>query len=188
MLIFLKKYICIKKVDEKIFRQRNSKSNCSQKLLLMLLHCSQYLPEIISFYIMVCSFKKKHVNVTTNLQSFLYIFLVLSVCVKHNRTFAYGNSLLRDKKLTHYHHHTMSTWGQNEKSIKAWIRCIRNISIKALGHNPSLKLQQSPTLEASNRLTKTIVPPKFSHSWIPSHWNFFITLICGIWVLYITTN
>ena len=44
-----------------------------------MLHC---LPGINSFHIMVCSYKK-HVNVTTNLKSLLYLCLVLSGCVKH---------------------------------------------------------------------------------------------------------
>ena len=35
---------------------------------------------------------------------------------------------------------------------------------------------------------KSLFPPKFSHSWITSHWKFFITLECGMQVLYTATN
>ena len=129
-----------------------------------------------------------YVNVTTNLQSFLYLCLVNSGCVKHNMKFPAGNSLFQDKTLTCYHHCTISTWGQSEKSIVSWIYCIRNKKIQAPGRPPFLALHHPATLEASTYPTKSLVPAKKSHSWILSHRNFFITLACGIRVLCIATK
>ena len=74
--------LCVKTVVAIIFIQGNNKAHFRQKSSLILLHCSQCLPEINNFYIMVCSLKK-HMNVTTNLQSLIYLCLVLSSCVKH---------------------------------------------------------------------------------------------------------
>ena len=109
-------YLCIKTVVAVIFIQRNNRAHFRQKCKLVLLHFSKCSPEIISFHIMVCYFKK-HVNVTTNFQSLIYLCLVPSVFVKHNINFPCGNSLFQDKTSTHYHHCTMSTWVQSEKSI-----------------------------------------------------------------------
>ena len=153
-----------------------------------MLHCSQCSPEIISFQIVFCSLKKIHFNFTTNLQSLLYIYPVLSGCVDRNRKFPCGNSLIWYKTLTHYHRHTMSKWGQSDKYIAAWIHHISNKMIQAPGLPPFLTLYHALTLEAFNCPTKTIVPKIIAHSWIPSHRNFFITLTCCMWVLYIATN
>ena len=97
----------------------------------------------------VCSLKKLHVNVTTNLQSLLYLCLVLSGCVKHNRKFPCGNLLFRDRKLTRYHHCTISTWVQSENSIAEWLQHIRNKSIQAPWRPPLINVHPPPTPEAS---------------------------------------
>ena len=154
-----------------------------------MLHCSQFLPEIISYQIMVCwHSSKKHVNVTTSLKNLLYLCLVFPGYIKHNRKFPCGNSIFQDKTVMYYIHHTMSMWGQYDKSIAA---CIHHISVKRIqapGRPPFLTIHHPPTFESSTRPTKNSCSPKIAHGWIPSHWNFFITLACEMRVLYITTN
>ena len=104
---------------------------------------------------MVCwHYLKKHVNVTTSFQSLIYLCLVLSGCVKHSRKLLCENSLFWDNKLARYLHHTMTTWGQSEKSIAAWIHHIRIKMIQYPGLPPFLVLHLPPTLEASTRPTK----------------------------------
>ena len=97
---------------------------------------------------------KLHVNATTNLQSLLYIFLVLSGCVKQSRKLPCGNSLFRVHTLTHYLHYTMYIWDRYEKDTSACIHCIRSKSIQDPGRPPLLTLHQPSTLEASTCMTK----------------------------------
>ena len=136
----------------------------------------------------ICDRARTPVNVTTNVQSLLYLCLVLSGFVKHNRNFPCQNLLLWDRTPTRYNYRIMSTWGKYEKSIKSWVQCIRNKRIKAPGRPHFFILHHPPTLEASTFPTEIMVPTKIAHSWISSHWNLFITLICGIQVFYIATN
>ena len=120
-----------------------------------MLHYSQFLPGIIIFRIIICSFKKLHVNFTKNLQSLLYLCLILSLFVKQNRNFPCVKSRFWDKTLTYYNHRTMSTWVQSKKSIAAWIHCIRNKGVQAPGRPSFLTLHHPTTLEDSTRQTKT---------------------------------
>ena len=123
-----------------------------------MLHCSQCLPEIISFQILFFL----HINITTTFQSLIYICLVLSGCINYNRKFPCGNSLFRDKILTCYHHRIMSTWFQYQKSIASWIHHINNKRIQAPGRLPFFALHHPPTLEAYTRPTKNISYKKFT--------------------------
>ena len=126
---------------------------------------------------MVCSLNRLHVNVTTNLQSLIYIFLVLLGFVNYNRKLTCGKLLFWDKTLTHYHHRTMSTWSEYEKSISAWIHHIMRKIIQAPGRPPFLTLHHRPTLEYFTHLTKnkflqtfhTVAFPPVIIS--PHHWH-----------------
>ena len=109
---------------------------------------------------MVFSLNRLHVNVTTNLQSLIYIFLVLLGFVNYNRKLTCGKLLFWDKTLTHYHHRTMSTWNEYEKSISAWIHRIRTKRIQAPGRPSLLTLNHPPTLEASTCATEMSCLPK----------------------------
>ena len=99
------------------------------------------MPEIISFQ-------------TKNLQILLCLCLVISGFLKHNRTFPCGNSLFRDKILTHYHHYTMSTWGQSERAISAWIQRIMTKRIHSPVRPPFFTIHHPPTLEDPTCPTK----------------------------------
>ena len=70
--------------------------------------------------------------------------------------------LFRDRKLMWYHQRNMSTWGQSEKYIAAWIHSIRDKSINASGRTTFLTLHQPPTLEASTHPTKTVPYKNFT--------------------------
>ena len=100
-------------------------------------------------------------NVTTNLQSLLHLYILISGFAKHKIKFPCGNSLFQDKTLTHYHNCNMSTWYQYEKSISSWIHFISNKRIQAPGHHPFLLLNHPPTFEASNHQTKNNFLQKF---------------------------
>ena len=129
-----------------IFIQRDNNAHCIQNVSLILLHCSQCLPEIISYQNMVCwHSSKKHVNVTTSLKNLLYLCLIFSGYVKHNRKFPCGNSIFQDKTVMYYIHHTMSMWGQYEKATSAFIHHIRTKMIQSQGHPPFLTIHHSPT-------------------------------------------
>ena len=69
------KHLGIKAVVAIIFRQRVTNAYFRQLFLLILLHFSQYSPEIISFQMMVCWHKK---NMLISLQNFkvFYIFVL----------------------------------------------------------------------------------------------------------------
>ena len=97
---------------------------------------------------------KLNINVTKQFPSLLYIYPVLSGCVKYNSKLPCSNLLFREKTLTCYIYHTMSTWRKSEKSIPAWIHHIRTKNIQAPWRRPILMLHHPPTLEASIRLTK----------------------------------
>ena len=71
-----------------------------------------------------------------------------------NRKFTCGNSILRDKTLTHYICRTMSTWDQYEKATAAWIHRTRTKTIHAPGHPPLITLHHPPNLEYSTHPTK----------------------------------
>ena len=139
---------------------------------------------------MVCwhYFFKLRVSATTNLQSLVYLCLVISSCVKKRRKFPCGNSLFRFHTSMYYLHRTISTWLKYDKSIGAYIHCIRTKSIQAPGYPPFLTLNHPPNLEASNFLTKIIFSPKIAHSLIPSYRTFFRTSACGMLVFPIATN
>ena len=83
--------------------------------------------------------------------SVLYFQVVLSVIEK----FSSGNSLFWYKTLTLYHHRTIYTWGQSEKSIVAWIQRISNESIHEPGRHALTTLHHTPTLEYSTCPTKS---------------------------------
>ena len=135
----------------------DTKAHFCQKCWLFFFHCSQCLPGIFSFKIIVClhSFFLIHVNATTNLQSLMYICLVISVCVKQRSEFICGNSLLRVKTLTCYLHRTMYTWVKFEKAIAAWPHRISTKRIQTPGCTPFLIIHHPPTLEASINPTKS---------------------------------
>ena len=80
--------------------------------------------------------------------------LLPSGSVKNNRKLPCGNSLFWDNKLNFYLHSTMSTCGQYEKSIAAWIHCIRDKSTQSPGRLPFIMIHHSPTFESSTRPTK----------------------------------
>ena len=89
------------------------------------------------------------------MQCLIYIYFIISGCVKSIRKLYCGNSLFWEKSLTRYLQRTMSMWGQSEKSIAAWIHCIRNKGVQAPGRPSFLTLHHPTTLEDSTRQTKT---------------------------------
>ena len=111
---------------------------------------------------MVCShyFKNILVNSTTNFQSLIYFCLLLSGCVNQHRKYPCGNPLFQVQTLMHYLHRTMSTRGQSDKAISAWLECIRTKRIQSPGLPPFLTLHHPPTLESSTGLTKNYFPSK----------------------------
>ena len=122
------------------------------------------------------------------MKSILFPCLGFLGCVNNIRKLSFENSLFWDKTLTRYYHCTISTWDLSKKSTSSWLHSFRTKRTQAPGRPPFLTLNHPPTLEASTRPTKTIVPTKIAHSWIPSHRTFFITFICGMRILYTTTN
>ena len=103
---------------------------------------------------MLTFFLKTHVNITKNLQSLLYLCRLNSGCFKHDSKFPCGKSLFQYMTLTRYLHRIISTWGQYEKSIEAWVHHIRNLRIQAPGCPPFLTLHHPTTIEAYTRPTK----------------------------------
>ena len=120
-----------------------------------MLHCSKFSPKITSFKLwFVDILKKIHLNITTNLQSLLYLCLLISGSVKHDSKFTCGNSLYQYKTLTRYLHRTMYTWSQYEKSISAWVHHNSNIRIQAPGCPPFLTLHHPTTIKIYTCPTK----------------------------------
>ena len=98
--------------------------------------------------------KNLHINAATNLYILLYICLVLSGCVKHSSKLPCEKTLFWAKTSTRKLHRTMSTWGQSEKSIAAWIHFISTKRIQDPGRTPFLTLYHTYNLEASTLPTK----------------------------------
>ena len=140
----------MKTVVALIFRKRDTQFNFNQNVnqfvtFFTMVACNYQF----SNYGLLIFFLKLHVNVTTNLQSLKYIYLLLSGGVKHKSTFPCGKSLLQDKKLTNYLCRTMSTLVKSEKSISSWIHSISNKRNQAPDRPPFLTPHQQPTLESS---------------------------------------
>ena len=89
-----------------------------------------------------------------NVRKFKGLCLLISGCVKQHRKFPFGNSPFRVQTLMRDIHRTMSTWGQYEKSIAAWIHSIKTERIHVPGYPPSIKQHHLPTLEASTHPTE----------------------------------
>ena len=114
------------------------------------------LPEIFSFQIMVCchSFKKYMLLSLQVWKQFVCLYLLLSGCVKRRRKLPCVNTLFWVHTLTRYLHCVMSTWGQYENSIAAWLHHIRIQRIQVPGRPTFLTLLYPPTLENSTNPTK----------------------------------
>ena len=110
---------------------------------------------------MVNYFKNKHDNVTTNLQSLLYICLVLSGYVKQRSNFPCGNSLFEVHILMRYLRCNISTWGKSEKAISTWLHRIRTKRIHPPGRHHFLTLHRPSTFEASPCPTKRYCSSKY---------------------------
>ena len=176
MLIFWKNDLCIKTVVAIIIRKIIISPIVVKMLNKYCYIAHNGLLKLSVFILWFVILEILHVNFTTSLQSLLYLCLVLSGFLKHNRNFTCGKSLFLDKTLTRYHHRTMLTWVQNEKFIASWIHRISNIRVQTTGRHPFLILHHPPTLEASSLPIKTIFPLKISHSWIPYHQSFFVII------------
>ena len=90
----------------------------------------------------------------------LYIFIVFSSFVKQPRRFPFGNSLSQVDIFTRYLHYTMSTWGQSDKSISAWLHGISTKSILSPGRPSFLTLHHPTILESSTFQTEKYVSSK----------------------------
>ena len=77
-----------------------------------------------------------------------------SGCVKHNRNFPCGKSLFPENILTRYLRRIISMWGQSEKSIAAWLHCIRTKKMQDPVITPFFMIHHPPILEASTRPDK----------------------------------
>ena len=77
---------------------------------------------------------------------------------------------------------------QSEKSMDAWLCRIKIERINPPGRPTLLTQHHLTTLENSTHLTKNTIFTKISHSYIPYHRTFFVTLTHVIWVCYIALN
>ena len=118
------------------------------------------------------------------MQSLLYLYLVPSGCVKRSEKLPRVKPLYRT-----INQHLIFTAtcpnGSNMRnpeingSTASGIKWSRPQDVL-----PSLRFTTHPSFNIPLYQLKSLVPPKNAHSQIPSHWTFFITLSCGMRILY----